>query len=89
MLELASLMIIPFSYNALIPFTSYTRANILPYYMSLIMYYCVGPILSVLVYFYTLYKMDDFWWNAQTIETADYIVDIKELDTLDEETPDV
>jgi chitin synthase len=90
MLALASLMIIPFSYNAIIPYTSYTRLESkLPYYMSLCLYYCVGPVLSILVYFYTLYKMDDFWWNAKTIESADYIVDIQELDTLDEETPGV
>lgn len=89
MLELASLILIPFTYNAIIPFTAYKRVEFLPYYMSLCMYYCIGPLLSILVYFYTLYKMDDFWWNAQTIETADYIVDIQELNELDEESANI
>ena len=87
MLILSSIMIIPFTYNAVIPFTSYTNVDsILVYYLSMMMYYVIGPLLSIMVYFYTLLKMDDFWWNAQTIESADYIVDIHELD---EETPNV
>jgi chitin synthase len=67
MLQISSLILLPLLYNVLIPYTTYQKTRALYYYVSLIIYYGFGSLISIVVYGYTLYKMDDLWWNAKTI----------------------
>ena len=41
--------------------------NILYYYLGFIIYYVFGSILSIIIYFYTFYYLDDLNWNNKLI----------------------
>ena len=86
MLQLASIMILPALYLLFIPIFIYNDNkananannykkkylyNILYYYLGFIIYYSFGSLLSLAVYIYTFYYLDDLNWNKFSMDELD------------------
>lgn len=79
MLLLAIIIIIPFCYSISTPLLIYNDGiktitkmeNIIYYYIGVLNYYSWGFVLSLLIYFYTFYYLDDLNWNLKKITSND------------------
>ena len=79
MLYLSILMIIPFGYGLLIPIfiKPMNFKDALYFYLSYSAFLLFGSIINVLIYFYSLFGMDNFkWGKTREVIEIEYIYDI-------------
>lgn len=80
MLQLAIIIIIPLCYSLSTPLIIYNDGintiarmkNIIYYYIGVLNYYSWGFILSLLIYCYTFYYLDDLNWNLKKITSNNH-----------------
>jgi len=73
MLQLASIMLVPIIYGALIPILIYkhiTTIHKIYYYLGMFSFYSWGILLNLVIFIFSIWNIDDFQWNNQQIKNS-------------------
>jgi len=71
LLMLSIIMLLPLFYSFMVPLFVYNNGknildkvyNVLYYYLGIVCFYTIGPIINMMIYIYTLSHIDDLNWN--------------------------